>query len=147
MEKVSTTTRIFSTVARDLFVGRAAELERLLELANSKGVTTGMALLAPPAAGASELLTQVYDRLFVDQQKIIPFYFRLRRQDQTAIGAARRFCHELVAQTVAFRSKDPSIAVRTQDPQEIAELATEDADWIRAFIHACGSEDLHDERS
>ena len=65
------------------FVGRAEEIGRLLKCANSDGGSNGIALLAVPSAGTSELLRQAYDRSFVKEQGPIPFYFEIKASDDS----------------------------------------------------------------
>ena len=55
----------------------------------------GMALLAIPGAGASELLRQTYDRLFFTQQQIIPFYFPVRHDFPHGAELAENFLKRL----------------------------------------------------
>lgn len=127
--------RIFAGIDRVDFVGRRAQLKRLLQHATSTGESNGLALLSTPSAGASELLRQVYDPLFTDQDAVIPFYFEFRSSDGTAQNAALRFLREFILQTVAFRRQDARIIDASPEISELAELALpSDGYWIDRLV-------------
>lgn len=127
--------RIFAKTDRSDFIGRETHIEKLLKLAENR--SGGIVILAAPAAGASELLRHVYDRLFVDQNEIIPFYFEVRKSDRTAQNAALRFLCEFLLQTVAFRRRDPRIIDSGPEISEIADLAVpEDGYWIDRLVES-----------
>lgn len=139
--------RILSHSEQADFVGRAAELERIANHAFSG--RSGLTLLAAPDAGASELLRQSFDRLFVEQDDVIPFYFEFKPADASANAAALRFLKEFLMQTVAFRRRDPGIIDAAPEICEIAELAVpSDGYWIDRLIESCRSDSrLNNERS
>ena len=141
--------RILARVAADDFVGREAELERLLNHAKGKSGSDGLVVLAAPAAGASELLRQTYDRLFFEQKDVVPFYFEVKTADLSGRNAALRFLREFLMQTVAFRRSDASIIAVSPDVCEISELAApSDSHWIDQMIETCqSSSNLNDDRS
>ncbi|CAN5316797.1 hypothetical protein BH20ACI2_BH20ACI2_14580 [soil metagenome] len=146
METVSTRTKIFSRTEFSHFVGRAAELHQLFAHSRGEGISTGLAVLAPPASGASELLTQVYDQLFFEQESVIPFYYKVRCGDVTARAAAGRFLQEFLTQTVAFTNRDPRLIGASPDIKEISELtAAGDAGWIDSLVEAYQIEGTYDD--
>ncbi|HEX6124105.1 MAG TPA: ATP-binding protein [Pyrinomonadaceae bacterium] len=102
------------------FIGRETEVARLRAHALS---SDGLLLLSSPGAGASELLKQTFDRLFRDQQEIVPFYFAIRRTSRSAADIAASFLDEFVRQLVAFRRQDPSIFRSPVTLEELAELS------------------------
>ncbi|MEQ1603448.1 MAG: ATP-binding protein [Pyrinomonadaceae bacterium] len=127
--------RIFARTDQTDFVGRASHVERLLKIAE-RG-SGGLVLLATPSVGSSELLRHVYDRLFIEQDETIPFYFEIRKSDRTAQNAAVRFLREFLLQTVAFRRCDSRIIDAAPEISEIADLAVaEDGYWIDRLIEA-----------
>jgi len=138
--------RVFARTEPAGFVGRRAELDRLMKLATG---SDGIALLAAPSVGTSELLRQVYDRIFLGQEDIIPFYFEMRTSDATAQNTAVRFLREFLLQTVAFRRRDSRIIDAAPDIDEIADLAVPaDTYWIDRLVAAHNSDDtIGDERS
>ncbi|MEJ7622497.1 MAG: ATP-binding protein [Pyrinomonadaceae bacterium] len=117
------------------FIGRDAELDRLLR--HAQGGPGGITVLAAPGAGASELLLQTFDRLFVDNLGVIPFYFELSNRDVNTKAAARRFAHEFLTHAMAYRRQDPGIIASAPGLYELAELSpAEDARWVDRFIAA-----------
>ena len=146
MDSTSRKERILATTAN--FVGHTAEIERLLAHARGGPRSNGIAILAPPSSGSSEMLRQIYDRLFDEQGPVIPFYFQVKHSDLTAVAAARRFMHEFLAQTIAFRANIPVIATASPGLAELTTLAGEkDADWVNAIVRGSQNEDGLDERS
>lgn len=135
--------RIFAREEQSNFICREAELEFLLKPRNRS-----VAVQATPAAGSSELLRQVYDRLF-DNGGVIPVYFEIVASDATARGCALRFLREFLLQTVAFRRRDAGIIGSSPEICEIAQLTVpEDGYWIDRLIETCHSESkLNDDRS
>jgi serine/threonine-protein kinase RsbW len=123
------------------FIGRTAEIERLLDHANDKSGSNGLSLLAVPSAGTGELLRHVYDHLFVKKQDLIPFYFEIKASDGSAQNAAQRFLLEFLLQTIAFRRRDPNVLNILPMIDEIAELAPpSDGYWIDRLIETYQSD-------
>jgi serine/threonine-protein kinase RsbW len=131
--------KIFARCEQADFIGRTAELDRILShAANGKSALT---LLSAPSAGASELLRQVFDRLFVEQTDVVPFYFEFKATDESAHAAALRFLKEFLVQTVAFRRRDIGIIDASPEICEIAELSVpSDGYWIDRLIESCHSD-------
>ncbi|MFM9905574.1 MAG: ATP-binding protein [Pyrinomonadaceae bacterium] len=141
--------KIFASCEQDEFVGRSAEVERLLNHAKERSFPKGLVLLAAPSVGTSELMRQVYDRLFRDQTDTIPFYFEVKASDRNARHAAVRFLREFLLQTVAFRRNDTKILDASPEICELAQLAVPaDGYWIDRLIENCHSDSkLDDDRS
>lgn len=123
--------RILATVAAENFIGRSGETKTLRRHAAGETDSPALLLLSATASGASELLRQFYDALFRQAGELIPFYFAVKKSDQTATICAARFLQTFLAQTVAFRHKDARILSVAPDINELAELAA-DADkfWV-----------------
>src|SRR5438067_12934566 len=131
----------------DDFIGRETEIARLINHAEGLGAANGIALLSAPSAGGSELLRQVYDRLFEGQKDIIPVYFAVKESDATAHQAALRFSHEFLVQTMAFRHRDPGIINAPPDIGHLLELSSpDDASWIGQLVETLAEEKVGDER-
>ncbi|MFZ1701307.1 MAG: ATP-binding protein [Pyrinomonadaceae bacterium] len=88
------------------FFGRDTELAKLVEYAQAENDSNALAVLAEPGSGASELLRQVYDKLFLGRSEIVPVYFELKYSDLDARGCAIRFLRNFLLQMVAFRRRD-----------------------------------------
>lgn len=138
--------RILGTVDPADFIGRSGEIEFIA--AHGAGIG-GIAMLAAPTVGVSELLRQSFDRFFSGQDAIIPFYFQFRVSDGTARNAATRFLREFLLQTIAFRRRDARIIDASPEICELAELAVPaDGYWIDRLVDKCNSESrLNDDRS
>ncbi len=145
----STRKKILSSVLPEDFIGREAETDKLLRHAKGENAARGFLLLSAPALGASELLKQVYDRLFYEQNEIIPFYFAFKKSDRTALQSAVRFLQSFLQQTVAFRRQNAKILDASPEVCELAEIAApSDGYWIDRLIETCQTESrLGDERS
>ena len=117
------------------FVGRDAELARLLIHGKGESDANGLIVLAVPSAGTSELLRQTYDRSFVEQGDVIPFYFEVKASDGDAENAARRFLSEFLIQAAAFRHRDEKMIDLAPTVGEIAELASaSDGEWVDRLV-------------
>lgn len=133
--------RILGTVTAENFIGRGPQLERLLAHAARENCA-GLALLAAPRCGTSELLRQLYDRLFAAKSDVIPFYFSVRGSDLGQKEAAQRFLQELLTQVIAFRANDPSIIDSAPGLDELSDLSLSSDDyWIDPLIRTARSED------
>lgn len=146
--KRRTENTILATVEPEQFVGRSPALDRLTTLAHSSDFF-GLDMLSAPGAGASELLKQVFDVLFRENDGVVPFYFRLRQADRNAGDVAQRFLLDFLTQTVAYRRRDPSIIDSAPDLNELARLALPvDGLWIDRLIESSHArENADDERS
>ena len=142
-------TKILSQLTAEEFIGRKDELDLLLHHAAEKNDSKAMLLLSAPAIGLTELLRQTYDRLFLEQDEIIPVYFSFSRNDISAEQAAKRFLQSFLLQVVAFRRKDKKLLDASPDICEISELSMPaDGYWIDRLVTACESNSrLKDERS
>jgi serine/threonine-protein kinase RsbW len=141
--------KILATIKAEDFIGRDGEMESLLSHASGENSSRGLLLLSAPALGASELLKQIYDRLFYEHEETIPFYFSLNDTDKSAEQFALRFLQTFLQQTVAFRRQDTKVFDASPDVCELSELAVPaDGYWIDRLITACGNESkLNDQRS
>jgi serine/threonine-protein kinase RsbW len=139
---------ILATVEPGQFVGRSQEFDRLTTFARASD-PSGLDLLCAPGAGASELLKQVFDGLFREDDGVVPFYFSLKRSERDPGETARRFLLEFLTQTVAYRRQDPSIIDSAPDLHELAQLAPPaDGLWIDRLVEAThGKGDADDDRS
>ena len=132
--------RILGRVKRTEFVGRTAELERIVSLAsqaNAGREADGLLVLLAPLAGVSELLRQAYDELFNAQGDSVPLYFSLPASDTTAVSAAIEFLNAFLAQYIAFRRNDPSLVQGSFTMNDLVQLApAPDLDWVEELVNA-----------
>ena len=115
-------TQILARTPRADFIGRDAEL-RAITQQGSAAKSHGVLLLAAPGAGASELLGQAYDQLFLQRSFSIPLHFALNHGEESATETARRFFKTLLRQFVAYRRVDPSLCEAPLTLHDLAEIA------------------------
>jgi hypothetical protein len=137
----SRSNKILATVSAQDFIGRTGETEVLLRHAKGELKSAALLLLSAPALGSSELLKQIYDQLFHEHGKTIPFYFSVKESDKTVKNVAARFLQTFITQVVAFRLREPKLYQASPDIGELAELALpEDNFWIDPLIALCRNE-------
>lgn len=121
---------LLARVSRGQFAGRSEEIEHLYLHAVSGTGPQCVRVSGAPGAGTSEMLRQLYDRLFYEQRFVVPFYFSLRSGDSSGRSAAARYGYEFLRQAVAFRRNDPAIIAASPGIRELAKLAPlADAEW------------------
>jgi serine/threonine-protein kinase RsbW len=127
--------RVLGRVAPEQFVGRAAELGRLLSHPSRTGQPRGILLLLAPSAGVSELLRQTYDALFNRRSEIIPVYFSFTRNETTAVSAAIEFLNTFLQQYVAFSRDEPALCQASLTLTDLIQLALpNDYEWIQRLV-------------
>jgi anti-sigma regulatory factor (Ser/Thr protein kinase) len=126
--------RILGRVSRAEFVGRAGELQRIVDHPQQPGAG-GLLLLLAPTAGVSELLRQAYDEMFARQGKVVPIYFPLPREGKTAVSTAIEFLNAFLVQYLAFRHNRPALTQTSPTLGELLELAPPaDYEWIEHLV-------------
>ena len=137
--------RIISSVSRDEFVGRDAELRQLVSHSSQPGDAGGLLLLGAPNVGASELLRQAYDELFSRRGEAIPIHFDFGRD---SLDAARSFFQSFLKQYIAYRRVDPSLCEASLTFHDLAELALPtDYELISELIEGFERERANTDRS
>jgi serine/threonine-protein kinase RsbW len=132
-------TRILSRVAREGFIGRTAELRKLLEQTAIDKGERGMLVLMAPSAGVSELLRQSFDQIFNLHSDVIPIYFAFTRNETTAVSAAIEFLNAFLHQYIAFRRNEPSLCYASLTLEDLVDLAPPaDLPWIQQLVTSYG---------
>src|SRR5712691_544729 len=130
--------RILGRVKREDFVGRAAELQKIVShaaLSERSGETHGLLILLAPLAGVSELLRQAYDELFNQRGAVVPIYFALPQTETTAVSAAIEFLNTFLLQYIAFRRDEPALCQTSLTLNDLVQLApAADLDWITELV-------------
>ncbi|MEZ5308100.1 MAG: ATP-binding protein [Pyrinomonadaceae bacterium] len=141
--------RVLSEISRGLFTGRERELHAILNHAAGDSPSAAMFVLAKPSMGASELLRQAYDRLFLTQAEIVPFCFEFSPADRTAKRAAVRFLQTFLVQFAAFRKRDERLASVVPDVCELGAIVPPpDNEWVTSLVESCEADsELNDEAS
>ena len=129
--------RILGRIAPENFIGRGDALREIGALAPSASPRRGLLIHAAPAAGASELLRQAYDKLFRQRGGASPIYFAFTRHEQTVVAAARRFLHTFLTQLVAHRRDDSSLVNAPPALRDLIDLADPaDYEWVERLVMA-----------
>src|SRR5260370_4500291 len=113
--------RILATIGRDDFVGRDAELQQITRRASRIVEGCGLGLVAAPEVGASELLRQAYDQLFIRRGESIPLYFAFKRGD-AILDSARLLFQSFLQQYIAYRRVDPALCDASLTLHDLSEL-------------------------
>ena len=133
--KAAPAKRILGRIAPENFVGRSEHLREITALAPSTSMHRGLLVHAAPAAGASELLRQSYDKLFPQRGIASPIYFAFTRQEQTVEAAARRFLHTFLSQLIAHRRGDASFVNAPPALRDLIDLADPaDYEWVERLV-------------
>jgi serine/threonine-protein kinase RsbW len=129
--------RVLGRVVQQDFVGRAAELDRIMAQAERAVTGRGLLVLMEPSAGVSELLRQAYDQIFNRRSDVIPIYFAITRNETTAVSAAIEFLNTFVQQYIAYRRDEPVVSDAPLTLQELVELApAADLEWIQQLVES-----------
>ncbi|HEV2799328.1 MAG TPA: ATP-binding protein [Pyrinomonadaceae bacterium] len=133
--KAAPAKRILGRIAPENFIGRSETLREIGALAPQNSQLRGLLIHAAPAAGASELLRQAYDKLFQQRGAASPIYFAFTRHEQTVSAAARRFLHTFLSQLVAHRRNDSSFVNAPPALRDLIDLADpSDYEWIERLV-------------
>lgn len=133
--KAFSANRILGRVAPENFIGRSDDLRALAALAPPTSPRRGLLVHAVPAAGASELLRQAYDKLFQQRGGASPIYFAFARQEQSVSATARRFLHTFLSQLIAHRRNDASFVNAPPALRDLIDLADPaDYEWVERLV-------------
>lgn len=135
--------QILSRVKHGEFIGRTAELDRLIAHStktNQPAVANGaqgLLILMAPLAGVSELLRQTFDGLFNRREEVIPIYFALPGAETTAVSAAIEFLNTFLLQYIAYRRDEPGLCHASLTLNDLVKLApAADVEWIEELLEA-----------
>ena len=144
--------QILGRVKRDEFIGRTAELERLVAHATkssqpaTSGQARGLLVLLAPLAGVSELLRQTFDRLFNRREEVVPIYFALPQTETTAVSAAIEFLNTFLLQYIAYRRDEPALCHASLTLNDLVKLApTADVVWMEELLEAYNQQRFGDD--
>ena len=143
--------QILGRVNREEFIGRTAELERLVSHAersaeqSDPGEARGLLILLAPLAGVSELLRQTFDALF-KRREVVPIYFALPQADTTAVSAAIEFLKTFLQQYIAYRRDEPALCRASLTLNDLVKLApAADLAWIEELVAAYNRQRFEEE--
>jgi len=113
----------------DLFVGRKAELERLLQWAEGvkKRISLSTGILSRRKVGKTALLQRFFNILYTKSDpRLIPFYIRIPEEPLAKLSFASSFYRRLLSQYFAFTTRTPQLVETTLSFDELRELARDD---------------------
>ena len=116
---------IFNTRRDDEFFGRADEVEEIYRFATSAMKSFhGIFLTGRKWAGKTELLKRVYRRLFSEQNRIVPIYYRFK--DTSGVKEfADDFLRDFVRQYIAFLKRKPEIMLEDVSASKLERLSAD----------------------
>jgi hypothetical protein len=103
---------IYQNVPADEFTDRRELIDRLLWWAaqTPRDITPSTAIVGPRRLGKTAVLEQVYNRLFWEQDAVVPIYFSFEARPTTSTEFAWAYFANFLRQYVAFRLKDADLA-------------------------------------
>jgi len=113
---------ILANISRDDFVGRDAELRRLVDYARQNDPERALLVQGAPNAGTSEFLRQAYDELFLGRSHSVPVHFAFG-DHASATEAGADFFQSFLRQYIAYRRVDPTLSTVPLTLHDLAELA------------------------
>ncbi len=121
----------------ELFVGRKAEMARLLDWAEGvkRRISKSTGILSRRKMGKTALLQRFFNILYTrNDPRLIPFYYRIPEEPLRKSVFASSFYRRLASQYFAFTTRTPKMVERTLSFDALRELARDDphvADDIR----------------
>ena len=114
---------IFNICQDSEFFGRADEIERICRYgASAAKPAYGIYLTGKKWMGKTELLKRVYHRLFWEQNKVAPIYYRFKDIFCNIEDFADDFLKDFIRQYLAFLKRNPAIATEGISANKLEEL-------------------------
>ena len=109
----------------DLFTGRKRELASLLKWVEKIKIkiSKSKAILSRRKTGKSALMQRLFNIVFAQNNKVIPFYFEIKEHDQWIADFARDFFFAFIHQYLAFKTRNPEYLSYPDDYEIFIEAA------------------------
>jgi len=135
-----------STLREKDFLGRSEELSDLYRrsLDVERGIARRIFLAGARGVGKTELLSQLYNRLFWTQDKVAPFYYSANNAILCAADFSKDYFTQFLRQRLAFEKKEQSLlSLDGLSIKGLSSLAQErNAAWanilLERFMHGTG---------
>jgi anti-sigma regulatory factor (Ser/Thr protein kinase) len=135
-----------STLREKDFLGRSEELSDLYRwsLDVERGIARRIFLAGARGIGKTELLSQLYNRLFWTQDRVAPFYYSANNAILCAADFSKDYFTQFLCQRLAFEKKEQSLlSLDGLSIKGLSSLAQErNAAWantlLERFIHCSG---------
>ena len=130
---------IFPVVSDEVFTDRE-DLLRLLKdkaLAAKRGRDKSTVLIGHRRVGKTELLRRLYNRLFWEQDEVVPIYITFEELNLLAEEFASEYIEIFLSQYVGFKRKDAVLAARSWEGRTEAKalIAQEGNDGLHELLH------------
>ena len=119
---------IFQSVPADEFTDREEIIGMLIERATNtpRDMTLSASIVGQRRLGKTAVMEQVYNRLFWEQDEVVPIYFNFEARPTTSTEFAWIYFTNFLQQYIAFRLKDDNLARLTDrdvEPSDLVVLA------------------------
>ena len=115
---------IFQSVPSDEFTDREEVIHLLVERAMNtpRDITFSTAIVGQRRLGKTSVMEHVYNRLFWEQDEVVPIYFTFEAKPTTSTEFAEVYFTNFLRQYVAFRFKDNELARREDKDTDLNRL-------------------------
>ena len=92
-----------------LFTGRKIELDALLKWVEKirLEISKSRAIISRRKTGKSALMQRLFNIVFEQNDKVVPFYFEIRETDQWIVEFSKKFFFAFIHQYLAFKTRNP----------------------------------------
>ncbi|MFQ6120991.1 MAG: ATP-binding protein, partial [Methanosarcinales archaeon] len=143
--------KIFTVVPEDEFVDRERILDILYTnaLDAAREASDNTFIIGRRRIGKSAVLTRLYDKLFFEQDIVVPFYYTFEGKGKRAYTIAESYFTSFVSQYLAFKKKDVTLIKELRDLDLALNLAVELKDEglasvIRGYINSKAVNNVHE---
>ena len=111
MKCKNTKDAIFPVIPEEEFFGRQDIIEDIYAITQRPSVSSGRSifLCGRPKTGKTEVLRRLYNRLFWEQDKYVPFYYVFPEESLTVYDLCKDYLSEFLRQYLGFIKKDPAL--------------------------------------
>ena len=115
---------IFQSVPTDEFTDREEVINVLVKRAinTPRDITLSTAIVGQRRLGKTSVMEHAYNRLFWEQDEVVPIYFTFEAKPTTSDEFAKVYFTNFLRQYVAFRLKDNELARRENKDTNLDEL-------------------------
>ncbi len=133
--------KLFNALPGEEFFARQAEVERLVRtgLDVARSLQPSCFLSGSRKSGKSEVLKQVYNRLFWEQEAVVPFFHALPQASASAEAFCREYFLQSILQCIGFLRRDAQLVLSDEhDLDHIVQLAYESKlSWLISAVDRC----------
>ncbi|MFQ5616574.1 MAG: hypothetical protein ACE5GO_08965, partial [Anaerolineales bacterium] len=115
---------IFQSVPTDEFTDREEIIGTLLRRAalTPRDMTISTGMIGQRRLGKTAVLEQTYNRLFWEQEAVVPIYFTFEAKPTTSTEFAQIYFTNFLKQYVAFRLKDDTLARLDNESVDVTQV-------------------------